>query len=290
MNIDDDRGSKPIHYAVTSGALDVLKYLIDQPNIDVNIKDNNGLTPLHHAVRQEQFAAFKLLLEHRDIDLTVQNNNGSTPIHYMARNDSIQYLKMFCAQAAQVLSPRKADNENTGEIITSLLNMKNNKGSTPFHIAAYNNSLKVLKFLFRKLRAGGVRDVLNMRDLNGNTPLHYAAKGNSTEDVMKYLLTRRGIEVNARNNEGFTPLHTAADGNNDSVLRVLLTQAGGRSSIWRTREGVDVNAKTTDGKTALELTRNRQKSTEILTSYLSKQQKTNTIYHKFWNMFNSSSG
>ena len=44
---------------------------------------------------------------------------------------------------------------------------------------------------------------------NGMTPLHFGAK-QGFNDVVNFLLTLKGINVNAKTNSGWTPLHMSA--------------------------------------------------------------------------------
>ncbi|CCX33284.1 Similar to Putative ankyrin repeat protein RBE_0317; acc. no. Q1RJR6 [Pyronema omphalodes CBS 100304] len=63
---------------------------------------------------------------------------------------------------------------------------------------------------------------------------------NSCEDVVKLLLSREDIEVNAKDNDGKTELKFACDNGREGAVELLLA-----------REDVEVNAKDTFGTTAL---------------------------------------
>lgn len=50
INMPDNRGSTPLHWACYSKAEYALSYILSM-NPDLELKDQNGLTPLHWAVR-----------------------------------------------------------------------------------------------------------------------------------------------------------------------------------------------------------------------------------------------
>ena len=66
---------------------------------------------------------------------------------------------------------------------------------------------------------------VNAKDGIGETALHEAALRNSNVEVLKYLVSVRGIDINARDYRGRTPLDVA----NTEEKRVILRAAGGRS-------------------------------------------------------------
>lgn len=44
------QGAAPLHVAACNGYTSVIRFLVNQPKVDLNIKDNEGNTPLHLAV------------------------------------------------------------------------------------------------------------------------------------------------------------------------------------------------------------------------------------------------
>ena len=49
VNIQDNSGKTPLHWACYHGHLDIVKSLLKNPSIDVNIQDNDGRNPLNLA-------------------------------------------------------------------------------------------------------------------------------------------------------------------------------------------------------------------------------------------------
>ena len=116
------------------------------------------------------------------------------------------------------------------------VNVKDEEGLTPLHLAANKNSNpEVLKFL---VKHGA--DV-NAKAVGGMTPLHAASVNNPNVEVVKFLI-EQDADVNAKYGNDSTPLHLAAKSNpNVEVLKFLVEHA------------TDVDAKTDEGGTPLYL-------------------------------------
>jgi len=94
------------------------------------------------------------------------------------------------------------------------VNVKDDYGRTPLHVAAEKGEVEIVKLLLEK-----GADV-NVKNNNGQTPLHYAASGGYTEIVK--LLLERGADVNVKNKNVSTPLHDAAFGGYTEIVKLLL--------------------------------------------------------------------
>jgi ankyrin repeat protein len=56
MNVADQFGNTPLHYAAGKGAIDVVQFLIEQGS-DANTRNKQGLTPFAVAVQKKQGTA-----------------------------------------------------------------------------------------------------------------------------------------------------------------------------------------------------------------------------------------
>ena len=81
-------------------------------------------------------------------------------------------------------------------------NSKNNRGHTPFHVAATNDRLSLCEAIIEKLQDK------NPRDNFGATPLHQAAFHGSLKVCQ--LIMDKVDDKNPKSNSGCTPLHAAA--------------------------------------------------------------------------------
>ncbi len=97
-----------------------------------------------------------------------------------------------------------------------LLDLKNNYGETPLHIAARNNNLNVLKKLFN------FGADVSTRDGNGWTALHYAAQTDNPV-LIEFLHKKNNSLINITSNkEKQTALHIACLNSNLEAVKTLI--------------------------------------------------------------------
>lgn len=124
-------------------------------------------------------------------------------------------LPAFSASIHEVV--RTGVTQEVSKMITAnrtLVNAKNELGSTPLHIAAGNTAPDVAKLLIDK----GAN--VNAKDNNGSTPLHLAAFTGHKENVN--LLLAKGADVNAKDNKGKTARDYADAVLNREIADMLL--------------------------------------------------------------------
>lgn len=81
------------------------------------------------------------------------------------------------------------------------LDMQDNGGRTPLHLACQNNYYSIVRLF---IRSGANFDI---RDSKGNTPLHYVVL-NKNMDIFFYLL-KRDAKLNIKNESWMTPIELA---------------------------------------------------------------------------------
>ena len=137
INIQDNRGKAPLHWATGEGSVEIVRILIDA-GTDLNVKDKGGNTPLHIAANEGE-PETAILLINAKADLNVQNNLGETPLHTTVYYDA--------EEVAWMLIDAGAD-----------LNMQAKNGNTPLHLAAYEGNDYIVQTL---LDAGADETILN---------------------------------------------------------------------------------------------------------------------------------
>ena len=80
----DSNGDSLLHWAVTSRNTDSVRFLVEEIGINTDVKNEYGCTPLHSALRQHTPPAELLdyLLEQEETDVNAENISGLTPLAY----------------------------------------------------------------------------------------------------------------------------------------------------------------------------------------------------------------
>ncbi len=192
VDVYDQNGWSPLHWAVYKGNLNIVKLLIAyKANIHIRPKKafmlfidgnfyygNEKSTPLHIASNMGHTKIVVLLVQ-KGADLNAKDKYNITPLHGACYGGH--------TKTAKVLIQKGAD-----------LNAKNKIGSTPLEVASRFGHTQIVKLLIQK-----------GADVHGSgkddwTPLHFALNA----EIAKMLIDR-GANVNAKSLRGWTPLHVA---------------------------------------------------------------------------------
>lgn len=109
------------------------------------------------------------------------------------------------------------------------VNLTNNDGNSPLHIACTTNNIEIVKFLLQKfgtykysIDSGSSNAIaINMKNKEKKTPLHIVSDKGFT-DIANILLNDGNIEINVIDKRGWTPLHYAYVSNNIDLAITLL--------------------------------------------------------------------
>ncbi|CAI6088604.1 unnamed protein product [Clonostachys chloroleuca] len=193
---DEDQwpGDKPLHLALKCivDSLDIVKFLLAQPEAHVSLPGLDMKTPLHICAANEALIEHaKLLLAHPTCSIEHPQNDmdisGNTPLLYAVRSGFIPMMEL-------ILSQPDIDVSTADET-----------GQTPLHVCASIPAL--FEIAQRILAHPSIKP--SRGDEFGATPLFYAAKSGYLP-MIKLLLTQPGINVSEANNVGKTPLHVCA--------------------------------------------------------------------------------
>ena len=125
-------GRNPLHGAVYSGNLEVVRILIEYNPAYINAIDGNGETPLHLAslARDPDFKdipILRLLLEH-GADINAQSQSGATPLYVASLRGALEVVRLLLEHGANVETKR-------------------NEGKTALQVAAEEGHDEIVKLL-----------------------------------------------------------------------------------------------------------------------------------------------
>lgn len=238
VDIKNQVGQSPLHYAVQQGKEEIVELLIAN-GADVNAKDREGRLPLNLAIQDNKVKLAALLLAHGST-LDAKPQYGLTELHWAASKGNKQMVELMLVHGARI-------------------NAKDQSGRTPLRLAIDYNHEDIAKLLIAKGAdmniqnpngaplIHGTRDKemlesllsqganANAKDSQGNSLLWYVCyDSNLTE-----LLLRHGADINIKNSQGRTALHLVARFARDNVAE------------WLLAHDADVNAKDDSGQTPL---------------------------------------
>jgi len=217
------------HKAAQEGRIEVMEWLHQKPEFDINVKNSVGLTPLHFAYDENQFDAVNWLLSH-GADPEVRDNKGKKPYDYQLSHDNYSYGSRSLTKSGGTKYAKRSrqidrmQDDNTDDLkklneLTDAIKVQSlekiqdlliehegivntsNIKKVPLILASQTGDLDVATNL---LNAGAKLSVV---DQDGNTALH-AAAAKGCLDTMKLLLGR-GADVEAVGNSRGTPFHYA---------------------------------------------------------------------------------
>ena len=236
-----EAGSKPLHIAVSSGATDIVKFLL-QNGATVNGSNNYGFTPLHYADNEDRIEIAKILLQN-GANVNASNNYGLTPLHYVYHDNEMEIAKILVQNGANI-------------------NAKGNNNTTVLHYAVLEGKLEFVKLL---LDNGAKINVKN--NDSGFTPLQF-----TTDTEIAKILIQNGANIESKDKHGWTSLHHTSIINNVEMAKLLLENSANIEALDKNhrtplfvacyennfkvaklliQNGANIDAKDADGWTAL---------------------------------------
>lgn len=89
-------GISILQYAILSNKIDIIKFLLNFPGLNINYKDQeNEATALHYACFSKNPEIVKLLLSSNDIDVNAMTKYQTTALHVACINNRIEICKIL---------------------------------------------------------------------------------------------------------------------------------------------------------------------------------------------------
>ncbi|KIW94840.1 uncharacterized protein Z519_04818 [Cladophialophora bantiana CBS 173.52] len=208
---------------------DLIALISQHTWVNLNFRDARFRSLLSYAAGYGLSGLVKHMIEHRINRLDDKDDAGCTPLYYAVMNCQVDTVQMLLQTTNMAdLGPPGVDlnlSPEHKEVIELMLEHGvNHHGVTvdyhrPLNWACLYGHESMVKLL---LGRGDVR--VNATNDDGDTPLH-AAVTKGREAIVKLLLEHGDIDVNATNKFGETPLVSALIGRREAVARLLLERS-----------------------------------------------------------------
>ncbi|XP_062091103.1 ankyrin repeat-containing protein BDA1-like isoform X2 [Humulus lupulus] len=175
----------PLHVALMLGHLDLAWELLRRKPEMASELDSTGSSPLHLAAAKGHVEIVKELLAVDPEAWSVRNQDGRTPLHVAAFKGRVKVL----SELVRVMP----------ESVRALTD----RGETAMHLCVVKNRLEGLRVLVEGI--GRHSEIVSWKDFDGFTVLHIAVARKQFE-IIKFLLSSTGVDVNALNTNGSTAL------------------------------------------------------------------------------------
>eukprot|EP00731_Ephydatia_muelleri_P018008 Em0011g48a len=247
----DGEGRNCIHWALLSGAVECVSFLVSHKDIDGRAlcrqKDIRGSTPLHYAAITGSVELLELIVARCQEDLSPTDALGWTPLLWAAlcgRASAVSHLleaKVPVTSCVPVQPLHAAASTGADEVCWLLVehgaevNVRGPHSWTPLHYACRFGHAECVRLLL------GLCAEVDCLTEELKTPLHIAALHGYTTILCQLLAAGASKDLTCPPN-GESPAHLAARNGKTSALEVLLNDG----------YGVE-NGRTSDGRTLLHL-------------------------------------
>ena len=196
----DSKQRTVLHYAAMGGHIDIVKYLVEDCQCDVDPLDYEGKTPLLRTVKFGHRDVISFLHSH-GANLVKPSQTGWYPIHAAAKWGHYEIIDYLLINGVNIELAEGRDQR------------------TPLYIACQFGNRDAVIFL---INHGANPYAATGRE--GFTPLHIASFRNYAE-IVELLLTV-GVDVNIQSKSHKTPLDSANMGNSIDVAKIIMKKGG----------------------------------------------------------------
>ncbi|PAA75580.1 hypothetical protein BOX15_Mlig020959g1 [Macrostomum lignano] len=183
-----------IHCAATNEKTNsCLKWLVNECGTDcLSVRDQEGDTPVHLAALCQGADSMQFFKSVLGSDCFHQPGNCQrTAIHHAATNEATNSCLKWLVN----------------ECGTDCLSVRDQRGNTPVHLAAWKQGADSMQFFKSVLGSDCFHQPGNCQ----RTAIHHAATNEATNSCLKWLVNECGTDcLSVRDQQGNTPVHLAA--------------------------------------------------------------------------------
>ena len=173
----------------------IVEYLVNELQLNINSLDNNHCTPLHIACIKDKNDIVKFLTSKQDCKVEVENKYGDRPLHLACEHGSVDLVKHLV------------------EVAGCDINAKGQYERSCLHFAVFNFSHKweIIKFLTSRPNCD-----VETEAKDGNRILHLACEHGNV-DLVNHLVEVAGCDINAKGQYERSCLHFACSNQNSGT-------------------------------------------------------------------------
>ncbi|XP_051532559.1 serine/threonine-protein phosphatase 6 regulatory ankyrin repeat subunit C-like isoform X2 [Myxocyprinus asiaticus] len=232
----DIHGRSPLHLAASCGHAGLLRRLLEAASVSDpldSLLDYTGYTPVHWAAYHGHKDCLEVLLEYNTS--SIWEGNSFTPLHCALINGHYGAAELMVETMATIINLRDAKGRTplhaaayAGNVAalqlaltsSSDVNLVDCTGRTAIMVAAENGHTSAVDVLLHQARTD-----LSLLDINRNTALHIACRrGHEMCALLILAEIDDPLLINTSNSALQTPLHLAARNGLVTVVEVLLTR------------------------------------------------------------------
>ncbi|WP_445628560.1 ankyrin repeat domain-containing protein [Nostoc sp. DSM 114167] len=165
INERDNERCTPLFIAIETQKIEVVNFLIQQHNIDINAKNEHGWTPLHKAANTGCLTiVHKLLNDERTRPTETTNMNATTVYEAAFGSNEVEIIRMLEEKGVDI-------------------NLPSEDRFTPLMVAIWRENYAIADYLIEQIPKSNI----NQRDRKGETALYKAVKQGNYDLVTKFI-------------------------------------------------------------------------------------------------------
>lgn len=224
INIPDKDGLSLCHFLCKTNSYDLIKYLIDEKNLDITISTtNDNWYPIHIACINQSYDTIKLLIDN-GANIEVKSNRNIKSIHLACYYGYPEIVKLLIDNGAKIESKSFPMTPLTEIWIhnsfdsdeDACIKSEDEPRDKPIHIACRCGHVDIVKILIDQ----GVD--LNAIGYFRDRPIHIACQRNYLEIVKLLIDNDADLEVMKNGNE--RPIHIACYLNYPEIVKLLIAK------------------------------------------------------------------
>ncbi|KAK4752810.1 hypothetical protein SAY87_021608 [Trapa incisa] len=212
--------NRAVHAAARGGNLAILKELLDGCSDVLGCRDAIGSTVLHAAAGKGQVEVVKYLIESYNI-INSTDNDGNTALHLSAHKGHPDTVEVLISASPTLASIRNSAGETFFHMAIS--------GFHSPAFQRLDRQMELVKYLMDG-KLFSIEDIINVKNNDGRTPLHMAIIGNVHCKLVELIMAVPAIDLNVQDNDGMTPLdllkQRPPSPSSDSLIRQLISAGG----------------------------------------------------------------